>query len=154
MVLVAGVGLRAVQAERLSGIRIIRKQAGGRQIVYPRRIVRRVKLRLAVRVGSVRIRCEIVVEGYVFLKDYDDVLDRSRGLVLVGFRVRPPAQWRRHGQTEGRRRACQNAKTLRNHSLSSFELIDLNRQDRPGDEPQLLPELAGSICTGEIRYPD
>src|SRR5579872_1990048 len=78
VVLVANGGLRARQPRRLSGVGVMGQQRLG-QPVNRRSIWRRGERRFAgSRVGGVRIRREIVIKRNIFLKDYDDVLDRSR----------------------------------------------------------------------------
>jgi hypothetical protein len=64
------------------------------------------------------VSSEIVVEGDIFLKNYDDVLDGRRRYGIIGVAMRPEAAWSRNCQAEGREKTCKHTKTLRVHGIS------------------------------------
>jgi hypothetical protein len=78
VVLISGLELRAVEAEGLNGVRVVRSEQAVVQAVHGRRVFRRRESRLVQRVRRVRIGGEVMVERDVLLKDHDEVLDRRR----------------------------------------------------------------------------
>src|SRR6202050_3803170 len=86
VVAVAGKRLRAIVTERIYLIRI-EVQQRRRESVNRRRVVSRMELGLAGRIGGVRGSAEIVIKGLVFIENNHQVFDRCGGrktIRLVG----------------------------------------------------------------------
>src|ERR1700686_3598295 len=80
VILIAGDLFRGRQAERLRGIWILIEQAGTQEVVYTGRTCAGGEWNLTGEVGCLRISPEVMIEGNIFLENYDHVLDWSFGL--------------------------------------------------------------------------
>ena len=95
VILAFGIGLGAIQAERIDRVDAIgrvelvgiRKEQAGIQAFDLRRERPGVERRLAVRVGRMRIGGEVVIEGAVLVEDHHQVLDRRGGPGIAMRRV-------------------------------------------------------------------